>query len=466
MLAVGRGGALPLTRRGRVLVLVIATAAAIIASFTGPVGAILVVLAVVGVGLAVYAPGVTLAAFLLIPFYKAAAQPYSPIDITVLLAGLNALQVIPVVLDRTHRRVSRAGLAVWFSMALLVLAGVLYAPDQQLAGVHAASYWALLVIPITPAAVRVGSDSRYVRQLIWSAFGLAVLTVLVGLQVATGTQRLQLLGTNTINTAIASLLVPVIGATFVLREGPRPLRVATYALIPAAILVALATGSRGPVVAMLILGLVGIATHLTRARAVNWRLMGAIVGLIVISFVVLSVAVAALPAQSTARFSALGDLVQDTFAGGLDSGSADVSTGGRIALFQLAVTLFQENPILGVGTAGYEALSPGILGPDAGAAYPHNALLQIATEQGLIGVALFVGIVAIALTRRLDPGGAALAIRAMFLFLLLEAMVSGDIFSDRTTWGLMMLLLMIEVPAVKAGSVPGDARGSPEPSAS
>jgi hypothetical protein len=76
-----------------------------------------------------------------------------------------------------------------------------------------------------------------------------------------------------------------------------------------------------------------------------------------------------------------------------------------------------------------------------------------------------VGIVAIALTRRLNPGGAALAIRAMFLFLLLEAMVSGDIFSDRTTWGLIMLLLMIDVPAVgKAGSVPGDARGSREPS--
>ena len=55
------------------------------------------------------------------------------------------------------------------------------------------------------------------------------------------------------------------------------------------------------------------------------------------------------------------------------------------------------------------------------------------------------------MTRRLPSEGPWRAVRILFLFYLLNAMVSGDIFSDRETWGLLLLVLLIEVPRTVPG---------------
>jgi len=62
-------------------------------------------------------------------------------------------------------------------------------------------------------------------------------------------------------------------------------------------------------------------------------------------------------------------------------------------------------------------------------------LLEVAAELGIVGLALSVCLVLTALRRRLPLNAASGTIRAVFLLLLIEAMVSGDIFSDRMTWG-------------------------------
>lgn len=433
-------------RGAAVLVPIGASLGAVGAVFAGPFATGAVAVGIVGVVVAAYAPGVLLASFLLIPFYKGAVQPYSPIDITVVLAALNALQLAPVLLDRGPRCISRVGLTMWGIVGVLVLAGVLYAPDQDLALSKALTYWALVIIPIVPAAIRVGSKPAFVRQFLWSVFGMAALAAVVGVLGLSGGQRTEVLGTNTINTALACLFVPIIGVTFVLGEAPRSLRLATLALIPIAILAALATGSRGPFVAAAALAAIGLAGRLRRPGLVSGRLAAMVAGLVVVSVVVVSVAATNLPDQSTARFFLFGELLQSGISGEMDSSLADLSTGGRIALFDFAVSLFQGSPIIGVGTAGYEALTARLLGPIGSAAYPHNSLLQIATELGLVGVAVSVGLVAVALSRRLPVGGASRALRAIFLFLLLEGMLSGDVFSDRMVWGLLALLILMEVP--------------------
>jgi O-antigen ligase len=433
---------------GRFALLVsgVASIATLLTIALGPTGCIVVVLGGLVAAVAAYAPGILLAAFLLIPFYKGAVQPYSPVDITAILAALNTLQIIPILLDHRPRHVSRAGMILWVSLAGLVLGGVLYAPDQQLALGHAISYWALVLLPIVPAVLRVGSDPKHVRQFLWAVFGLAVLTVVVGLVIFSRASRLEFFGTNTINTALASLLVPVIGVSFVLREGARSLRIITVALIPAALVVALATGSRGPLLALLALGILWALKRLTRPRSVNWRHAGIGAAVTVASIAVVLVAAATLPTQSTARFVLFGDYVQGILSGRLDTSTADISTGGRIALSQFALSLFQGSPIFGVGSAGFQALTSRIVGPIDAAAYPHNALLQVAAELGVVGLTVFVGMVLLGVLRRFPPDAAFGAIRAVFLFLLVEAMFSGDIFSDRMTWGFLALLLLGHSP--------------------
>ncbi len=140
------------------------------------------------------------------------------------------------------------------------------------------------------------------------------------------------------------------------------------------------------------------------------------------------------------------------------------TSGGesRLRLYGLAVSLFEERPILGVGTSGFQALSPRTLGPLEADAYPHNALFQFGAEYGLVGVALFVTIVLLGLTRKLPSGSALSTLRIVFLFFLLNAMVSGNILDDRTLWGLLLVVLFAVPGGGGGGSRAGGA--SPRPS--
>ena len=414
----------------------------------GPFAGIALIAGMLAVVVAAFMPGVLFAAYLLIPIYKGALQAYSPVDITALLALLNALQIIPVVADRGRRDVSRPGTMLWVALAVLVLCGVLYAPDQDLALRRAGTYWALVLLPILPAARRVGSEPRHVRDFLWTFFGMGAVTAVLGLTQLSNTERLVVLATNTIQVGRAALLVPLVGVTFVMHERSPLVRAVTIVLIPTAVIVAIASGSRGPLLVLASLGGLGAILSLARPRAVNWRLAGGIAGLVLASTAVVSLAIPNLPVPSIERFASFGDFVQ----GGL-SGDASISAVDpeRVRLYGLAVSLFEEQPILGVGTAGFEALSPRLLGPIDGLAYPHNALLQFAAEFGLVGLAVFVSLVLLALTRRLPRGTYGRAVRVLFLFFLLNAMVSGDIFQDRTTWGLLMLLLMADASRAAEG---------------
>lgn len=439
-----RPGATPLALAS--LVPVLGSIAAILAILAGAEASLIVIAGLILAFAAVFTPGIVFAAYLLIPFYKGAVQGYSPVDITVLLALLNVLQIVPVLLDRRPRAVSTAGILLWVALAVLILGGILYAPDPGLASGRVANWGALVFLPILAAALRVGSDPRHVRQFLWAFFGAGIVTVVLGITQLSSNERLVVLGMNTIQVARAALLVPVLAGAFVLVEGRLAWRAAAIALIPAALVVALASGSRGPVLVFVALALLAAISYVSRPHSRDWRPV--VIGLGLASIVTVSIVAADVSSPSIARFELLGDSIQAGLAGDLEASPGDTSTAARMTLFGFALSLFEEHPILGVGPAGFEALSPRLLGPTEADAYPHDALLQFAAESGLVGVALFLGLVVLGLTRRLPPGSVSGAVRVAFLFFLLNAMVSGNIFDDRETWGLLMLILLIDTPRV------------------
>lgn len=421
----------------------------VVAGVIIPVGgakfAAVIILGLIAVGTAVLAPGVLFALYLLIPFYKGAAQAYSPVDITLVLGVLNALQIVAIVLHRPVGHISRPGITLWVALALLVLGGVLYAPDQTLALNHAVTYELLVFVPLLVGALRVGSDPRYVRQLLWTFFGMGVLTTAVGVPFISSSDRLAVLGANTINVALAALLVPLLGLTFVARHGTLQMRLAMIVLIPVALIVALASGSRGPILVLLAVAMLGVVRYLAHPRSVDWPRTAAVTGAVLATILFVSLASPYLPALSTSRFTLFGDFIQSALTGTPGNTSAvDTSSATRVALYDVAATMFEERPILGFGTAGFEAMSNQFLGHDE--AYPHDALLQFAAEFGLVGAALFVSLAVVGLARRLPDLGR--PVRITFLYFLLEAMLSGDIFSDRTTWGLLLVLLLMEAPSL------------------
>lgn len=442
-----------------------ASLAAIGMVVAGPGLAILIALGLTTIAVAVWMPGVVFAAYLLIPFYKGAIQPYLPIDVTVLLAVLNAAQLIPFLRGRLNLMISRSGMLLWVALACLILAGALYAPDQALAVSKVANWDALVFLPML-AAVRVGSNPRHVRQFLWTFFGFGLLVVVLGVAMLSTTQRLTLLGTNTIGVGRAALFVPLVGLTFVLYAGRRSLAAIAVALVPAAIVVELASGSRGPLLVLLGIGFLGSVRYVIRPRSIDWGRTALLAGAVVASAIVVSAVAVDLPGASTDRFLRFGEFVEGSFAGDEGASTVDTSAGSRVALFVLAVDLFEERPILGFGTAGYQALSPRYLPASQAEDYPHNTLLQFAAEFGVVGASLFVFLVALGLWRALPAARTSSAIRALFLFFLLNAMISGDIYTDRPTWGLLMLVLCIasqglpDADIVGAGVAPGSASGA------
>jgi O-antigen ligase len=431
----------------------------------GPTVALTAIVGVVAVGAVAKMPGVLLAAYLLIPFYKGAVQPYLPIDITLILAAANALQIIPVILDGRLRQASPAGVAAWIGLASLVLAGTLWAADQALALSTALTFWLLVCLPLLAAGLRVGSDERYLRQLLWAFFGMGALTVVLGVFNVSTSSRLVILGMNTIQVSLAAFLVPLVGVTFVLREGLTPVKAVTVALIPAAFVVAIASGSRGPLLLLVLMGGAALVRQVIRPRGVSRRMVAAVAGTIVVAVVAASVFSDVIPVLSIQRFTLFGDFLQNLLSGDSITSARDTSSADRVRLFGMAAAIFADHPLLGSGPAGFEVLSPLYAGLGPGDRYPHNAVLQFAAEFGIIGVAAFVGLALAAITRRTPSDPAWAAVRVLLVFFLLNSMISGDILENRMLWGLLGLVLLFSAtrPSVPMLTTRAAAVGQPTP---
>src|SRR5947207_9868203 len=270
---------------------------------------------------------------------------------TVLLAVFNAVQIIPVILNRDAHRVSRVGIVLWVALAVLFLAGVLYAPNQDLALLTVVNWWTIVFFPVLAGGLRVGSDPRFIRQFLWVVFGTSIIAVFVGLTNLSETERLAVLGDNTIGMGRAAVLVPLLALTFVLHQRLPFVRIIMVFLIPAALVVAVASGSRGPLIVLLALCLLGGARLVSRPHAVDWRFAGAIAGIALVSTMILSFVAADLPGLSVQRFGLFENLLESGIAGDVNTSVRDTSSVIRIQMCRLPVAVFQHHPLVVVGPA-------------------------------------------------------------------------------------------------------------------
>ena len=106
----------------------------------------------------------------------------------------------------------------------------------------------------------------------------------------------------------------------------------------------------------------------------------------------------------------------------------------RLAFYQAAFREIEQRPLLGLGVGGWSVY---YFGKDE-RAYPHDLPLEIATEEGLVGLfgfALFISAVYRAtreLTRLTDTHFIVLS--GLLLFILIATMFSGDLDDDRVIW--------------------------------
>jgi O-antigen ligase len=103
----------------------------------------------------------------------------------------------------------------------------------------------------------------------------------------------------------------------------------------------------------------------------------------------------------------------------------------RIVLWNEAIHAFSQNlmhTLVGIGTGGYASIS------STGALYPHNIVLEVGTELGVLGLlalAAFVISVIVRLLRLLAGGGESAGwaglLLTLFVFSLVNAQFSGDV---------------------------------------
>ena len=211
----------------------------------------------------------------------------------------------------------------------------------------------------------------------------------------------------------------LIAISLLLMSGRSSVRLAAVVVLPALLVALIAAGSRGPTVAFVIglLTLVGLTAATGRARRRLLGVAAAMVGAaIVIPFLV--------PGSSISR--SLSTII---------GSSSGLSSNGRSSLWAVAFTAFGHHTLAGVGTGGYAAIEPMEL-------YPHNILLEVSVELGVLGL-FTVGALLLSMLERLQrlwqctTGTRQLEVTlliALFVSALVNAMFSGAIQDNSDLW--------------------------------
>jgi O-antigen ligase len=196
-------------------------------------------------------------------------------------------------------------------------------------------------------------------------------------------------------------------------------RMIAFVSVPLLCVALMASGSRGPTLALFIgfLLLVGLTLGEGEARKRLLVVGGAVAGAAI--------------------------LVPQLVPGGAISRSFSVlltgsggGSNGRFGLFGQAWNIFAAHPLLGVGTGGFGAFATDQ------ERYPHNIVLEAAAELGIVGGLLVLGIIfvsfraAVRVWKREGPADRQRAALALSLlgFAVVNSMVSGDLAGNGTVW--------------------------------
>jgi O-antigen ligase len=134
----------------------------------------------------------------------------------------------------------------------------------------------------------------------------------------------------------------------------------------------------------------------------------------------------------------------------------NIDTSGRANLVQGGLDLFAERPLWGYGSGSFQAAYRDHReNKDTPVSVSHTEPVTVAAEQGLLGLALYVALVVVALWTmtsgiRAPPTAARAAVLAAFVALLVHTMAYAGFFEDPITWVLLAVAASLAaVPAVR-----------------
>lgn len=337
------------------------------------------------------------------------ALQWVPVDITVLALGLVLLMMlVSRMKDGPATPWVWLPFVVWVGALITLLIGVY--PSAYGAAKVQTFYTVTLLLAVAPFYLL--RDKRQRSAFLFTIVGVGVFSIISVLSSAPDENlygRVSAEGTDTIGTARLVMGGAIILAVFAIAARKRAfLRLAATGAAGVLAVVALMTGSRGPALAA------GIALAIAVIFSPQFKKyrVRAITAMVIIG----GAAVWWVSSRDNVGFGRILEL----FTGGTDR-----SILARNTLWQIASESAVIHPV-GMGWGSFEAV--GGINP-----YPHNLVLEIAYEQGwgsvlLLLILLVAGVVA-AVRRASDVAGVALL--ALLIFSIFNAMVSSDINGSR-----------------------------------
>lgn len=345
-----------------------------------------------------------------------------PVDLTLLMAVVTAVAVVGARLKH-----GPANSAIGFPMVFLALCflGIAFASLEGYSVTKILSLYtftALLMLAPFYLLRTQSQRSVFVGVLATIAIMVAALTLINPGDVSEYTDVTAFQGADTIGTArmtaMGVLILFVLAVTAKMSVSRRLMLIGAGVAL---LLVAIGTGSRGPIVAVVIaiLGLIATSPDFRKVRG---------------RAILAAAAVAGGAIYWATRDG--GDGVERIL--GFFTGERVSSSGLRSYFWSEAVDTIRQHP-LGIGWGEYVNL-PGMSAYAVeGVIYPHNVILGVTAEAGwLVGAALVIFITASLVTaRKHSTTPLNSAIYALLIFAVLNAMVSGDLNSNRLMWVLL-----------------------------
>jgi len=320
-----------------------------------------------------------------------------------------------------------AGLVFWtaysmrlFNDLLLSVHPLLKAPSE-----YVTFTFGTCVVPMFAAMLRTTPGERdqarvwLTRALIVACTGAIVVEVL---SLARGETVLDLqggrLGSATLNPISLGQMGAILASLVVARVaiGRQPL-LSVFSLSATALGLAalLGSASRGPMVALVValMALAGVRA-MERFGAHILRL-ALVVGLVAVASI-----------YSARYFEDSLGLSTVSRVALLFSGAQDESSAERVRVIRRAVAGFEDSPLVGYGIEEYSSRN-----------YPHNILLDALMSTGLAGGIPIIVLFAIgthAALRLMRSGSVDAWLGVVFIQLLIETMLSGDVWESGTLW--------------------------------
>jgi len=352
----------------------------------------------------------------------AGAQDWFGIDYLLLATGLCAL----LVLVRFKHLLDNLPV---MAPVLLFLAtcGVGFLSSQGTAYTASKAQTLLIVLVITAGLAAFPDRARVHRSIAVTLLVLgavATIWLLIGGSVGVN-GRTSLLDLNPIGVARLTGLTVVISLALLLMPSASRTRVrlriaALLVLALCGLVATVLTGSRGPLLA------VGAGVAVMLLVVMRRRRFG-------------PVPIVLLAAFSVAGYAAVASYGGDGL-GRLESGV----DSGRGLLYEQTWDLIRQRPWTGIGWGNFPAYIFDFAS-DTGSLYPHNVLLEVWVEGGILALIGFVGLCVVALVRLTRASADqpwSLACLGLLVFALSSAQFSSDIVGNRLMWLMLCLAVL------------------------